>query len=167
MSVTNVHKDLDALTLTMTAEFAAPIERVWQLWEDPRLLEQWWGPPEYPAKFIEHRLVAGGRSHYAMTGPGGEEFHGCWSIVAVDPPSSLELDDAFADTDGNPSPELPVTRMRVTLTPLGDGTRMHTVSTYASRDDLEKVIEMGVEEGMVAAVNQIDGILAATAEAPT
>ena len=29
MTVTNVDKDLDARTLTITAEFDAPLERVW------------------------------------------------------------------------------------------------------------------------------------------
>ena len=49
MTVTNVTKDTEALTLTLDAEFAAPPERVWQLWADPRQLERWWGPPAYPA----------------------------------------------------------------------------------------------------------------------
>ena len=49
MTVTNVHKDPEALTMTITAEFDAPVERVWQLWADPRQLERWWGPPTYPA----------------------------------------------------------------------------------------------------------------------
>ena len=49
MTVTSVDKDLDDLTLTLTADFDAPIERVWELWADPRKLERWWGPPEYPA----------------------------------------------------------------------------------------------------------------------
>jgi uncharacterized protein YndB with AHSA1/START domain len=32
-------KDFDSLSLTLVAEFDAPIERVWQLWADPRQLE--------------------------------------------------------------------------------------------------------------------------------
>ncbi|MCZ4635966.1 SRPBCC family protein, partial [Streptomyces rubrogriseus] len=38
MSVTSLDKDLDNLTLTLVADFAAPVERVWQLWSDPRQL---------------------------------------------------------------------------------------------------------------------------------
>ena len=45
MSVVSVEKDLERLSLTLLAEFDAPIERVWQLWADPRQLERWWGPP--------------------------------------------------------------------------------------------------------------------------
>ena len=49
MSVISVEKDLDSLSLTLVADFDAPIERVWQLWVDPRQLERWWGPPTHPA----------------------------------------------------------------------------------------------------------------------
>ena len=31
MPVTDVAHDLDTLTLTITADFAAPVERVWQV----------------------------------------------------------------------------------------------------------------------------------------
>jgi hypothetical protein len=43
-----VHRMGDLLArpeLVLVAEFDAPIERVWQLWADPRQLERWWGPP--------------------------------------------------------------------------------------------------------------------------
>lgn len=42
-----VAKDLENATLTVTASFAHPIERVWALYADPRKLERWWGPPGY------------------------------------------------------------------------------------------------------------------------
>ena len=45
MTVTAVRKDPEALTMTLTAEFDASPERVWELWADPRQLERWWGPP--------------------------------------------------------------------------------------------------------------------------
>ena len=47
MTVKSVEKDTERLTMTITAEFDAPVERVWQLWDDPRRLEQWWGPGRF------------------------------------------------------------------------------------------------------------------------
>jgi len=162
MTVTDVHKDLDALTLTMTAEFAAPVARVWQMWENPRLLERWWGPPTHPATMVEHDLAAGGRVRYFMTGPDGERYHGWWRVLAVDPPRRLEFEDGFADDAGTPNPDLPVTTTRVILDELPDGvTRMAIESRYASREAMEQVIAMGVEEGLTLAVGQIDALLAA------
>ena len=63
MTVTGVHEGPRALTMTVTAEFDAPVERVWQLWADPRQLERWWGPPTYPATVVEHDLAPGGSGH--------------------------------------------------------------------------------------------------------
>src|SRR4029079_11870921 len=64
MTVTAVRKDQQARTMTLDAEFAAPPERVWQLWADPRQLERWWGPPTYPATVDAHDLRSGGRVEY-------------------------------------------------------------------------------------------------------
>src|SRR5256885_10356269 len=76
MSVVSVEKDFDSLSLTVLAEFDAPIERVWQLWADPRQLERWWGPPTHPATVEKHHLDAGGEGAYVMTRPGGEQTRG-------------------------------------------------------------------------------------------
>jgi uncharacterized protein YndB with AHSA1/START domain len=40
MPVTDVQQDLDTLTLTITADFAAPVQRIWQVYADPRQLEK-------------------------------------------------------------------------------------------------------------------------------
>ena len=69
MSVTSIDKDLDSLTMTVTAEFDVTADRAWQLWADPRQLERWWGPPTYPATVEEHDLRPGGKVTYFMTGP--------------------------------------------------------------------------------------------------
>ena len=64
MTVIAVHRDSVALTLTIVSEFDAPVERVWQVWADPRQLERWWGPPNYPATVVDHDLTIGGRVTY-------------------------------------------------------------------------------------------------------
>ena len=57
MPVTNVTKDPENLTMTVVADFAAPVQRVWDAYTDPRQLEKFWGPPEYPATFTRHDVV--------------------------------------------------------------------------------------------------------------
>ena len=162
MTVKNVQRDAEARTLTIDSEFDAPIERVWALWSDPRLLERWWGPPTYPATFVEHDLVEGGRSAYYMTGPDGDQPHGWWRVRSVTPPRSLEIEDGFADEDGTPKDDHPVMTMRISLdevTP--DRTRMIIQTAFSSVEEMEQLIEMGMEEGMALAVGQIDDILRA------
>ena len=161
MTVVSTTQDPDALTLTIVADLAAPPARVWQLWSDPRQLERWWGPPTWPATFLEHDVAVGGRSHYLMTGPEGETAHGVWTILAVDEPRSLEFEDRFADESGAPSPDLPVTRGRVDLVDHAGGTRMTLVSSFASAEQMEQLAQMGMVEGMTAALAQMDDLLAA------
>ena len=160
MTVVSSEKDVEALTLTFVAEFDAPVERVWQLWEDPRQLERWWGPPTWPATFDQHDFEVGGRSAYYMTGPDGEKARGWWEVTAIEPPYRLEFDDGFADDDGNPVDSLGITRAVVTFGTVDGKTRMTSVSSFASADQLEKMMEMGMEEGMREAIGQIDAILA-------
>ena len=160
MPVTDVQQDLDALTLTLTAEFAAPVERVWQVYADPRQLEKVWGPPTYPATFVDHDLRPGGRVTYFMTSPEGEKFAGYWEVTAVDEPRSFSFDDGFADQDFNPNPALPVSHNVYSFTAHNGGTRATYVGTYESAEALQKVLDMGMVEGATAAIAQIDDLLA-------
>lgn len=159
MPVIDVTQDLEARTLTIVAEFAAPIARVWQVYADPRQLEKVWGPPTYPATVVEHDLTPGGRVNYFMTGPDGEKFAGYWKITAVDEPRSFEFEDGFADLDFNPNPDMPASKNVFTFTEDGGRTRVTYVSTYETEAGLQQVLDMGVVEGASAAINQIDGLL--------
>jgi uncharacterized protein YndB with AHSA1/START domain len=160
MSVTSIDKDFENLTLTLVADFSAPVERVWRLWADPRRLEQWWGPPSYPATVEEHDLSPGGGVTYFMTGPEGDRHHGWWRVVSVDPPTSLEFVDGFSDQDGNPSADMPSITARVEITEHGDGTRMVLRSVFASLEQMEQLARMGMVEGLEQSVGQMDALLA-------
>ncbi|WP_454296417.1 SRPBCC family protein [Salana multivorans] len=161
MPVTGVTTDLDTRTLTIEASFAAPVQRVWDLYADPRQLERVWGPPTFPATFVEHSLEVGSRSSYYMTGPDGEKFGGWWRITAVDEPHSFAFDDGFADADLNDAPDMPVSHNVYRFEADGDGgTRAHYVGVYDTAEDLQKVLEMGMAEGATESINQIDAFLA-------
>ncbi len=165
MTVTAITKDPAALTMTLTAEFSASPERVWQLWADPRQLERWWGPPTYPATVTAHDLRVGGRVEYHMTGPEGDQPKGYWEIDEVDPPRRLVFRDGFSNDDGTPNHDFPTTVGAVTIEATGEGkTRMSILSTFPSSEALEQVLSMGMEEGLKQAVGQIDAILAEDAQ---
>ena len=167
MTLTSIHKDPEALTMRLTVELDATVERAWQLWADPRQLERWWGPPTYPATVVDHDLALGGRVTYFMTGPDGEKFHGWWQVLAVEPPHRLELQDGFADDTGSPNDAMPTTTMVVTLIErAGGGATMAIESQFPSIEAMEQLVSMGMEEGITAAVGQIAGILAADVTAP-
>jgi uncharacterized protein YndB with AHSA1/START domain len=160
MTVTRSTRDADARTLTVTAEFDAPPARVWNLWADPRLLERWWGPPTWPATFTEHDLRPGGRSRYVMHGPDGGTSPGWWRTVSVDPPHHFAFENGFAGPTGEPDPTMPVMMIRLAIEErAGSGTRMTVVIAFSSSADMEQVLTMGMEEGMSAAMGQMDMVL--------
>jgi uncharacterized protein YndB with AHSA1/START domain len=162
MPVTDVTHDIDTRTLTITAEFAAPVERIWQVYADPRQLEQVFGPPSYPATFVEHELVPGGKAHYFMTSPEGEKYYGWWKVTAVSEPDRFEFEDGFAADDTfEPLLDMPVSTCVYAFEATNGGTKATFTSTYDSAEALQKVLEMGVVEGATTAINQIDTLIAA------
>ena len=160
MSVVSVEKDVDRLSLVLVAEFEAPIQRVWQLWADPRQLERWWGPPTHPATVHRHHLADGGEVAYVMTGPGGEKSRGWWRVTAVDPPRSLELTDGFANRDGTPNADMPTTAVRVRLSEQDTVTRMVLRFIFASGEHMERLERWGAFEVFPQSVAQMDALLA-------
>lgn len=159
MPVTDVTPDVETLTLTITAEFAAPVQRVWEVYADPRQLEQIWGPPTYPATVVAHELRPGGRVTYYMTGPEGDTHAGWWQFTTVDEPRGFSFDDGFADDDYQPLPDMPVSHNDFAFTAHDDGTLAVYVSRYESAAALQQVLDMGVVEGSTLAINQIDTLL--------
>jgi uncharacterized protein YndB with AHSA1/START domain len=166
MTVTAIQKDPEKLTMTVIAEFDAPVERVWQLWADPRKIERWWGPPGYPATFTRHDLTPGARVEYHMTTPEGDTPRGYWTILEVEPPSRLSLTDGFANEDGTNNEDMAPGGMEVRIEPIAAGrTRMEILNTFPDSQTMEALLAMGQEEGMREAVGQIDAILAEEAVA--
>ncbi len=160
MPITSVTSDTEALTLTVVADFPVPVRRLWDAYADPRQLERFWGPPQWPATFTRHDLAVGGRSEYVMTGPDGARSGGYWEFLAVDEGRSFEVVDGFAHDDGTPHDDLPTTRMVFAFEGTDTGSRMVTVSRFGSLEQLEQLVAMGMIEGMRAAMGQMDAVLA-------
>ncbi|HVA61478.1 MAG TPA: SRPBCC domain-containing protein [Mycobacteriales bacterium] len=160
MTVIRTTKDVATLTLTLVAEFDAPPERVWQVWEDPRKLERWWGPPTFPATFTRHDFVVGGQSRYSMTGPDGEAPRGWWRIDAIDRPHRLDFANGLAGDDGEPMPGIPPMAGYVTFESTDAGTRMTAITHFTDAQQMETMLGMGMHEGMTQAIGQIDELLA-------
>ncbi len=160
MSVTNIQKNPDTMTMTITAQFEVPAERVWQLWANPRQLERWWGPPTYPATVVDHDLTPGGSVTYFMTGPEGDKARGWWRVLSVDEPHSLRFEDGFADDAGQPNLDMPTTITSVSITEADSGgTSMVIETTFPSTEAMEQMVSMGMEEGITTALGQIDDLL--------
>ena len=95
-----------------------------------------------------------------MTSPEGEKHYGWWQVESVDAPRGFRIQDGFGDAEGNPAPDMPTTHMSITLEETPGGTRMLVESQFPSREAMDQMIAMGMEEGIAAATGQIDAILA-------
>lgn len=159
MPITSVDIDPEALTITVIADFTVPVRRLWDAYADPRQIEKFWGPPEYPAEFTRHDVYPGGVTNYCMTGPGGDTSRGYWQWIAVDAPRSFEVRDGFAAEDGTPNTELPDMRMVFEFTETALGSRLTTTTYFNSLEELEQLQGMGMVEGLRAAMGQIDAVV--------
>ncbi len=160
MTVISSQTHPDELALELVAEFDAPPEQVWDVWQDARKLERWWGPPGYPATFTRHDFVIGGQSRYYMTGPQGRASPGgWWRIDALEPHRHIEFANGFAGEDGEPAPGVPPAAGIVDLEAMGSGTRMHVRTQFVSIEQMEQMLGMGMQEGMTLAIGQIDRLL--------
>lgn len=158
MPVTDVHSDPEDLTVVVTADLAAPVERVWRAYTDPRQLERFWGPPGWPATFEKFDFTVGGRALYSMTGPHGETSSASWEFTAIDEPHGFTVIDAFVGDDGVPV-DGGQSRMVFAFEASESGTKMTATSYFASHESLEMVLEMGMVEGMRMAMGQLDAVL--------
>lgn len=159
MPVTDVMTDTENLTMTVVADLAAPVDRVWDAYSDPRQLERFWGPPGWPATFTHWDHTVGGKANYTMNGPRGEEASGTWEFLEIDAPRSFTVLDSFADEDGTVNADLPSMRMTFTFEQTAEGTRMVNTSHFASAEALETVVSMGAVEGTKLAMSQLDAVL--------
>ncbi len=99
-----------------------------------------------------------------MTGAEGDQHHGWWQIIAVDPPHHLSFEDGFAHGDGAVDDGLPTMLIEVELTAHPrDKTVMAILTTFPTLAAMNQILEMGHEAGMIAALGQIDDVLAGVA----
>lgn len=151
--------DVATSSLDIYVVIPASIDRAYALWADPRLLERWWGPPGHPCVVGEFDLRVGGRVTYVMTSPDGTRYPGWWEVLEVDAPRRLRLRDGFGDSPETASPEMPVSTTDVTFVECGSDTVMRIHSRYATPEQLQFALDLGMEEGFGAALGQIDELL--------
>ena len=159
MTVISSNTNAEQLTLELVSEFDAAPEQVWDVWQNPRKLERWWGPPGYPATFTRHEFAVGGQSRYHMTGPEGDKHYGWWRIDVLEDPRRLEFANGLAGDDGEPVPGLAPAGGIVELEEAGGGTRMLVRTNFVDVEQMERMLGMGMQEGMGMALGQIDGLL--------
>ena len=77
--------------------FEAPIERVYEMWTDPKHFAQWMGPAGSTMEFLKADIKPGGSSFYRMTGPDGKAMYGKADYKEITKPHRLVYTQSFCD----------------------------------------------------------------------
>jgi len=156
---TEVVKNFKEKTIIVSREFDAPIEKVWQAYTDSSILDQWWGPSPWRAETKKMNFKAGGYWLYAMVGPEGQKNWARMNYIAIDHLKGYDIEDVFCDEEGNLNSDLPVSRGRMSFSRTSDGTRVEFKMTYATETDVQKIVDMGFEQGITVCLDQLEQLL--------
>lgn len=151
--------DKEKNTLTIRREFMANRQLVWDCYTKSDLLDRWFAPKPFTTKTKSMEFREGGHWHYAMVEPDGKEY---WSWVGyhkINPIDSYTSSDAFCNEKGEINTDLPQAKWTVTFTDKNENTLVETIVHYQSLADLETIIEMGMEQGMMATLEKLDELL--------
>ena len=161
--MTDLTTSSDGTRLTITRSFAAPRQLVYDALTQPDQLVKWWGPKGFTTTVSQMDVRPGGTWHYLMRSP---EWGDAWGVATyreVTPPERIVYSDAFSDESGAVNPDLPVSTNTVEFAE-DDGRTTLTIRTdFASEEDLRKVLEMGLVEGMSSQFERLDELLASAA----
>jgi uncharacterized protein YndB with AHSA1/START domain len=87
--------------LVITRVFDAPLELVWKAWTEPEEVMRWWGPKIFTSPLAEIDLRVGGKYHFCMRTPEGQDIHSGGTYREIIPMEKIVCTDSFADEKGN------------------------------------------------------------------
>jgi len=145
--------------LTAERSFAAPKSMVWEYYTTAELLDKWWGPEPYKAITKSFDFSEGGSWHYVMQGPEGDAHYCINDYKTIKPEESFTAHDAFANEDWSEKTDMPGSDWEVTFVQNGEMTDLKVVLTCSSKEALETLISMGMQEGFNQGLDQLEGLL--------
>jgi uncharacterized protein YndB with AHSA1/START domain len=159
MNQTIYNPDLKANKLFVERSFDAPVEKLWKCWTEPDLLDQWWAPKPWKAVTQSIDFREGGTWFYYMQGPEGERHYCRADYKTIVPQRSYTGLDAFCDENGKVNEEFPRMTWKVDFHAAKSGTKVDVEISFPSRQDMDKIIEMGFKEGFSMAHDNLDELL--------
>jgi uncharacterized protein YndB with AHSA1/START domain len=146
-------------TITVKREFAGKRQLVWDCYTKSELLDKWFAPEPLTTKTKHMDFSEGGYWHFAMIDPSGQEYWSRQDYLTIDPINHYSALDGFSDAAGTVNKELPRSNLDVTFTEASGHTLVQTIVTYGSAEDIDKVIAMGLKEGLASTLERLDKLL--------
>ena len=94
-----------------------------------------------------------------MVTPDGQHFWNRLDYLAIEPIYSYMAKDGFCDEAGTVDPDMSRSAWTVTFAGPSGKTLVTTVVRYASPDDMQKAIGMGLEGGLASTMGRLDELL--------
>lgn len=155
MSKTTFTPNKETGELTIERVFDAPVQKVWDAFTDPDKFVQWFGPRGWNTTLKEAEFKDGGAFVYGMKceDPAQKDWYGqtSWGKMVfkdINEPNSYVYTDYFCDENGKVNEEMPVIDNVMKFTEEDGKTRLTSIGKYNSAEDLQKVLDMGMEEGL-------------------
>lgn len=147
--------------IVITRVFNAPRELVWKAWTQPEHLSRWWGPKGWTLPICKMDFRVDGTWYYCMKGPEGEESCGLAVYREIDEPERIVYTDYFANAQGNPVEGMPESLVTVKFTEQNGRTLVTSSVLYPTTEDRDRVLQMGMAEGITESLDRLDEHLAA------
>lgn len=150
--------------LVLEREFNAPPELVFKMFKDPEHLKHWWGPRGWELPVCKVDFRPGGIWHYCMkcVDKNQGEFYGMESwgkaiYQEIVEPKKVVYTDYFSDAEGNNNESMPSTNVTMEFVDVGGGkTKLVSRGKYATKADLDAVINMGMMEGITQTWDRLE-----------
>jgi len=155
----NFSVDKENKKINVEREFAAPVSKVWAAFTKSEILDRWWAPKPWRAETKTMNFVEGGYWLYAMVSPEGEKHWAKTDFKKIDPLKSFSAGDAFCDENGNINHAFPTAIWTNEFKETSGSTVVSIEIVYGDVADLEKILEMGMREGFIAALENLDALL--------
>lgn len=151
--------------IIFTRTFDAPRGLVFETYSSCEHLKNWWGPREWPLSYCEIDFREGGNWHYCMKGP--NENDESWGIAfyrEIHKPEKIVYSDSFSDKDGNVNKDMPSFETIINFDEEGAKTKVTVASKVGTKEEVEKLVEMGMIEGFTETWDRLEEHLSALQE---
>jgi len=148
--------DRDALTITISRAFDAPRERVWRALTEPALITRWWGGgPGRPTTHVDqHDFRPGGAWRFVERGEDGHEDAFRGEFREIEPRQRVVQTFEYEPWAGHIIVET------MTLSEDDGGTLLTVVDQFSNLEDLDGMVQSGMEGGAAKSYRQLAELLA-------
>jgi uncharacterized protein YndB with AHSA1/START domain len=146
-------------TVSITKQFDAPRDMVWDAYTTPELLDQWWAPKPMTSRTKVLEFREGGRRFYAMVSPDGQERWAVQQYKSITPKTNFKFFNAFADENENL--QLPGSDWEFNFSEENGKTTVHLSIYNESLERMERIMADGnFKLGTEAQLKNLEDLLA-------